>query len=98
MSQKDPVIEKASNLEKLSLRQKVAFYLEDTETNLGLYSDLVVLGLIMLSSAIFVIQTYPISLQLQNSLRIVDTVILIVFAIEYFLRFWSAENSWKFFF
>ena len=92
MSPKDLVIE------KLSLRQKVGFYLEDTTTNLGLCLNLSVLGSILLSSAIFVIQTYPISEQLQSILRIVDTVILIVFTIEYGLRLWSAKNSKKYFF
>jgi len=85
-------------IEKLSLRQKVSFYLKDTETNLGLYLNLGILGSILLSSAIFVIQTYPISQQLQDIVRIIDTVILVLFTIEYVLRFWSAENTKKYFF
>ncbi|MCC0176322.1 ion transporter [Waterburya agarophytonicola K14] len=87
-----------SPVKKLSLREKVAFYLEDTQTNLGLYSDLSILGLILLSSAIFVAQTYPISQQLENILGLLDLAILIVFTCEYILRFWSAENPRKFFF
>ncbi len=98
MLPKDIVTEKVSNLEKLSLRQKIAFYLEDTKTNLGLYLNLTILGLILLSSAIFVIQTYQISQHLQDILIGLDTVILIIFAVEYFLRFWSSENPVKFFF
>ena len=81
----------------LSLREKTAFYLEDTETILGLTINLVVLGLILLSSGIFVAQTYRISPELATSLHTLDTIILVVFTLEYFLRFWSAENKRKFF-
>jgi len=91
VSSKDIVIEK-------SIRKKVAFYLEDTETNLGLGVNLGILASILLSSAIFVIQTYPISQQLQDAIGIVDTIILIVFSVEYILRFWSAENAQEYFF
>ena len=98
MSPEDLFIPKHSSIKKLSLREKVAFYLEDTESNLGLWSDLAVLGLILLSSAIFVVQTYPLSQRLQNILETTDLVILIVFTIEYSLRLWSAENPQKYFF
>ena len=86
------------NNQQLSLRQKVAFYLEDTDSTIGLWSNLSILGLILLYSAIFVVQTYPISQQLQASLEIVDLVILIIFTVEYILRIWSAENPRKYLF
>ena len=60
--------------------------------------NLGILASILLSSAIFVLQTYPISQQLQDIIQIVDTVILIAFTIEYVLRLWSAENTQKYFF
>ncbi|MGF1540446.1 MAG: ion transporter [Pleurocapsa sp.] len=81
-----------------ALRQKVAFYLEDTETNIGLWFNLIILGLILVSSAIFVAQTYTISSNLQATLDILDLAILIIFTIEYTLRFWSANNKTKFVF
>lgn len=81
-----------------SLREKVAFYLKDTDTNIGLVFNLSVLGLILLSSAIFVLGTYPIEAKYNNTLEIADFVILVIFTIEYLLRFWSAENPRKFFF
>ena len=84
--------------EKLSLRQKVAFYFKDTDTNLGLWLDLAILGLILLSSAIFVAQTYPISQELQTTLSNIDLIILFVFAVEYILRCWSADNPKRYFF
>lgn len=84
--------------DKLSLRKKVAFYLEDTRTTIGLWFNLIILGLILLSSAIFVAETYSLPEQVKNGLKITDLIILIVFAIEYCLRFWSASNKSKFFF
>lgn len=90
--------EKDSDSEKSSLRRTIAFYLEDTKTKIGLCFDLGILGLILLSSAIFVIQTYSIYSSLQDILTTIDILILIVFTIEYALRFWSAENPRKFFF
>ncbi|WP_036481684.1 ion transporter [Myxosarcina sp. GI1] len=82
---------------KLSLQEKVAFYLEDTRTIVGLWFSLIILGLILLSSAIFVAETYPISDRLRNIIEICDRLILIIFTIEYCLRFWSAPNKTKFF-
>lgn len=85
-------------LTKRSLREKIAFYLEDTATNIGLWFNLSVLSLILLSSAIFVLQTYPISKQLKAGLEIADLVILIAFTVEYILRLWSAENPKQYLF
>ncbi len=98
MSSENIVLTKKSEINKLSLRRKIAFYLEDTETSLGLCLDLVILELILLSSAIFVAQTYPISQQLQTILGDIDLIILIIFAIEYIVRCWSADNPKKYFF
>ena len=97
MSQQTTTTEKIDN-QQLSLRQKVAFYLEDTDTTIGLWSNLSILGLILLSSGIFVAQTYAISEQLTAILEIVDWAILIAFTVEYILRFWSAENPKNFVF
>ena len=91
MSRKDIV-------EEQSLRQKVAFYLQDTETNFGLCINLGILGSILLSSIIFVVQTYPVSQQVRDVISILDTIILILFTVEYTLRLWSAENTRKYFF
>ena len=98
MSQHNIVETANINNQQLSLRQKVAFYFEDTQTTLGLWLDLVILGLILLSSAIFVAQTYSISQQLQSFLSTVDLVILIIFALEYIARCWSANNTQKYLF
>ena len=78
-------------------RKKVAFYLEDIETSLGLTINLIILGLILISLCIFVAETYPLEARIREILRLVDTIILVLFTIEYCLRFWSAEQRKKFF-
>ena len=88
--------EQNSNLR--SLRDRTAFYLENTNTIIGLWFNLGILGLILLSSAVFVAQTYSISQQLQASLKFIDLVILIIFTVEYLLRLWVAEKPIKFLF
>ena len=81
-----------------SLKEKVAFYLEDIETSIGLITNLVILLLILASVGIFVIETYPVSAEIQKVLNTIDLSILIVFTCEYLLRFWSAKNRKEFFF
>ena len=98
MSDKSIAIEDSYEIKKLSWRSQIAFYLEDTETNIGLWCNLLVLGLILLSSAIFTISTYPIGDRYQRILQTADTIILFLFAVEYILRLWSAEDRQKFFF
>ncbi len=81
-----------------SLREKIAFYLEDIETPIGLITNLVILLLILGSTGIFVIETYPINSKIQEVLHIIDLGILIVFTCEYILRFCATNNKRKFFF
>jgi len=80
------------------MKEKVAFYLEDIETPIGLTINLMILGLILLSLVIFVTETYAISESLAQALHIIDLGILVVFTIEYGCRFWSAKNKKEFFF
>lgn len=80
------------------LLQKLAFYLDDTETPVGRAVNWIITGLVLLSSAIFVIQTYSIPLSIRLTLDVINTVILICFALEYLLRFFYAEHKLKYFF
>lgn len=82
----------------MSLRQKISSYLEDIETPTGRIVNLIITALVLLSSAIFVIETYHIPQSLRLHLNFTNYVILLVFVIEYFLRFWCAEEKIKFFF
>ncbi|MBD2743116.1 ion transporter [Coleofasciculus sp. FACHB-1120] len=78
------------------LRQKIAFYLEDIETPTGKIFNFVITGMILLSSAIFVIETYPLPDYVRINLNTIDFSILLLFAWEYLLRLWCADNKIKY--
>lgn len=80
------------------LRENIAFYLEDIETPIGRVINLVIAGLVLLSSAIFVVDTYAPPTDIRLWLHGLDRIILLIFAIEYLLRFWCAKNKIKYFF
>src|SRR6476646_4518833 len=80
------------------LRQKVSFYLEDIETPIGIFINLAIASLVLLSSGIFVAETYVIPEAVREQLKLIDSVILVIFAVEYVLRFWCAEQKFKYFF
>lgn len=76
----------------MQLREKIAFYLEDIDTPLGRGINLAITGLVLISSAIFVAETYKIPTELRHQLNWIGDVILFIFVIEYFLRLWCAKN------
>jgi len=80
----------------MRLKQAIAFYLEDVETTIGKGVNLGIIGLVLLSSAIFVVQTYAIPDDWHWGLNLLDKGILAIFAIEYLLRFWTAENKLRY--
>lgn len=82
----------------LSLQDKVRFYLEDIDTPTGKAINIAITGLVLLSSAIFVVETYAIASDVRAILDVIDTVILWVFTAEYLLRFWSSQQKLKYFF
>ncbi len=82
----------------MSLREKIAFYLEDIESPLGKGINLFITGLVLVSSAIFVVETYKIPVALRQQLSVLEDGILVVFVIEYLLRFWVAEQRSKYLF
>ena len=77
-------------------RQNIAFYLDDIETPLGKTLNLTLTGIILISLASFIAQTYPLSPSIRSRLEGLDFMILISFTIEYIIRFWAAENKKKF--
>ncbi|MBF2045851.1 MAG: ion transporter [Leptolyngbya sp. IPPAS B-1204] len=79
-------------------QQKVRFYFEDIETPVGKAINLMITGMVLLSSAIFVAETYSIPASVKAVLAILNDLILVVFTIEYILRFWSAEDKLRFVF
>ncbi|PMB40595.1 Ion transporter, partial [Fischerella thermalis CCMEE 5205] len=72
----------------LLTKEKTAFYLADLETPVGKLINLTIAGLVLLSSGIFVAETYNIPDVVRFHLNILDNIILFIFALEYFLRFW----------
>ena len=84
-------------LPPMLLRQNLAFYLEDIETPAGRAVNLLIAGSVLLSSAIFVAETYPIPASVRLYLDALNAGILLIFATEYIIRFWCAERKLKFF-
>ncbi|MBF2004083.1 MAG: ion transporter [Chlorogloeopsis fritschii C42_A2020_084] len=82
----------------LLLREKTAFYLKDLETPVGKAINLAIAGLVLLSSIIFVAETYHIPDTVRLNLNALDTIILIIFAVEYLLRLWSSDNKIQYIF
>lgn len=73
------------------VRQQLRRYLEDLDSPQGRITNLAIAALVLLSSGIFILQTYSIPPALSNGLEILNTGILWIFALEYGLRFWVAE-------
>jgi voltage-gated potassium channel len=85
-------------LEIQDVRSRVAFYLEDLETPFGKVLALGLAGLVLVSSAIFVSESYAIAPSLRSVLDNCDRVILVIFTIEYLLRLWCSEQPIKYIF
>ncbi|MEA5596318.1 ion transporter [Rivularia sp. UHCC 0363] len=79
-------------------RENTAFYFKDLETSLGKAINITIVILVMLSSGIFVAQTYQLPESVRLIFNIIDTLIVSIFAIEYLLRLWSAENRIRYIF
>ena len=79
-------------------RQETEFYLEDLETPIGKAINLTLASLVLISSGIFVAETYNIPDYMRFQLNVADTAIVIIFAVEYLVRLWSAENKIKYVF
>ena len=76
--------------------EQTALYFKDIETPIGKAINLTIAALVLLSAGIFVAETYNIPDSVKFQLHIVDTAILVIFALEYLLRLWSAENKLKY--
>jgi voltage-gated potassium channel len=79
------------------VKTKISFYLDDVETAIGRGIGLVTALLVLISAGIFVAETYPIPTSVNYILDIIDTSILYIFTMEYLLRFWCAEDKFKYF-
>jgi voltage-gated potassium channel len=82
----------------LPLRQRLAIYFGDSSlTSLNsrgaIAVDLLITGLVLISLAIFVAETYTIPNPVSVWLQRLNDGILVIFAIEYGLRLWAAKNK-----
>ena len=80
----------------MDFKQQVAAYLDDTQTTVSGWVVGAIAVLILVSAAIFVIETYAIPPGLRQGLAVVDWGILTLFTLEYGLRLWSAERWWQY--
>jgi voltage-gated potassium channel len=78
--------------------EKIEFYLTDLETPVGKTINLAIAVLVLISSGIFVAETYQIPADIRLKLKLLDTTILIVFICEYLLRLVLAKNKLKYIF
>ena len=78
------------------LKEKVREVLRDSNTTVSLVVDSAIALLILLSAALFAIQTYPLPVWLRAGLEVIDQIILALFTLEYALRLWSAKRPLRF--
>lgn len=79
-------------------KDRFTFLIENLDIQENQVINLAIVFLVIISSGIFVIQTYSIPANIEFILSIINTTILICFAIEYLLRLWNQENKFKYIF
>lgn len=87
---------KPLDLELETRRDRIRRYLDTTDTLPSQVVNSAIVVLILLSAAIFVIKTYPISPSLDAWLNALDWVIVLAFTLEYGLRLWVAPRPWQY--
>ncbi len=80
------------------IADKIFLYLEDIEHPVGRVVNLLITFLVLISTGIFVAETYPLDPELRSLISQIDTVILSIFAIEYLLRAIAAPDKLKYIF
>ncbi len=80
----------------MTIRQRLSTYLDDLESWQGTTTNLAIAALVLLSSAIFIVETYTIPTGLRQRLDQINNLILLVFALEYLLRLWCAEHKLRY--
>ncbi|MDY6803886.1 MAG: ion transporter [Cyanobacteriota bacterium] len=82
----------------LPSRETILFYIEDVETPIGRAINLTIMGLILLSSSLFVAETYPIPDAIALQIDTIQRFLFGAFAFEYLVRFWCAKSKLQFIF
>ncbi len=84
--------------QNFKIKDRISHYLDDFNSPIGITINLIILGLILLSSVIFVLETYSLSEENLRFLKTFDDLILGLFTVEYLIRFWCAKSKIKFVF
>ncbi len=82
----------------LGIKVRIRRILNESGTRWGVAVNGAIALLILLSAALFAIQTYPLPEAVCLALQITDQLILALFTLEYAIRFWSAERPLRFVF
>lgn len=82
----------------MTLREQVRNTIDSGESWVGVWVNGAIALLILLSAAIFALQTYPLPDSVRLTVKIADQVILALFTVEYFIRLWSAKSRLRFIF
>ncbi len=83
----------------MTLREQIRAVIEEKEsTTTSLVVNGAIAILILLSAALFAVQTYPLAPAIQLTVTTADQIILALFTLEYLLRLWSAEKPLRFLF
>ena len=80
------------------VQQRVIAILDDLETPLSRWVNGAIAVSILLSAVTFVIETFTIDDQLRMVLTLGNRMLAGVFAVEYALRLWCAEQKWRYVF
>jgi voltage-gated potassium channel len=80
------------------LADKISLYLEDIEHPIGRIVNLLITGLVLVSTGIFIAETYPLSPDIRSLITKIDLIILSIFAVEYLLRLIAAPDKLKYLF
>jgi voltage-gated potassium channel len=83
-----------------NIKEKIAFYLNDSESSAGKIVDLVLLALNIIACAVYVSGTYwsESSDTAKTVFLVLEIVIVSFFSLEYILRIISAEKKFKYIF
>lgn len=79
-----------------NLRETIQFYMIDFQTPLGKGIDITIIMLNLLVVALFVVETYPLSIGLEEALWKVEVAAIGLFVIEYLLRLYGAPDRWAY--
>jgi voltage-gated potassium channel len=80
------------------LADKISLYLEDIEHPIGRIVNLIITALVLVSTGIFIAETYPLAPDVRSIVQTIDLIILSIFAVEYVLRLLSSPNKIEYIF